>query len=274
MMMVLLIGVSVGTKLTHKLQNHNRNKTTTNVIPVCLPKYLCRQGCCPIKKAIYTIKVVRSVACYRLIIMMKERQICKGKTTPASIKNIENWKLSRRKFVGSIFMAGAMASLPMTHVIGRSVSDTSVLTQNQFSIVKSVQKILYPSDGNGPGAYDVLADSYLLWVLSDERMDPEEIDYIINGIGWVDETAEENFSKGYLQLNPSEKETLIADISKETWGTSWLGVILTFIFEALLSDPQYGGNIDEIGWDWVQHNPGNPRPTEALLYPEIFETVE
>jgi hypothetical protein len=205
--------------------------------------------------------------------MMKERQISKVKTIPENIKNMDDWKLSRRKFMGSIFVAGAMASIPVNQVFGSSVGDVNTLSKNQFLIVKSVQNILYPSDGNGPGAYDVLADSYLLWVLSDKRMDPEEKDYLINGIGWVDETAEENFSKGYLQLTQSEKEILIADISKETWGSSWLGVILTFIFEALLSDPQYGGNTDKIGWDWVHHNPGYPRPTEALLYPEIFVTV-
>ena len=105
-------------------------------------------------------------------------------------------------------------------------------------------------------------------------MDPEEIEYIIDGIGWVDETAEENFSKRYTQLSQREKEELIADISNESWGSSWLSVILTFIFEALLSDPQYGGNPDKIGWDWLKYYPGYPRPTEPLLYPEILTTVE
>ena len=205
--------------------------------------------------------------------MIKENQTSKLKITPDSIKTIDDWKLSRKKFIGSIFMAGTMVGIPMSSVIGSSINGTEILSQNQFSIVESVQKILYPSDGNGPGAYDVMADRYLLWVLSDKRMDPEEKEYIINGIGWVDETAEENFSKDYSQLTLSEKEILLADISKETWGSSWLGVILTFIFEALLSDPQYGGNTDEIGWEWVHHNPGYPRPTEALLYPEIFATV-
>lgn len=205
--------------------------------------------------------------------MIKENQTGKLKIIPDSIKTINEWKLSRKKFIGGIFMAGTIVGIPMTSIIGKTINRTGILTQNQFSIIGSAQKILYPSDGNGPGAYDVMADRYLLWVLSDKRMDPEEKDYIINGIGWVNETAEDTFSKGYSQLTQSEKELLIADISKETWGSSWLGVILTFIFEALLSDPQYGGNTDEIGWDWLQHNLGSPRPTEALLYPEIFVTV-
>jgi len=211
---------------------------------------------------------------HRQIVMSKEKQIRKAKIIPDSIENLGEWRLSRKKFIGGIAMAGFMTNIPIAKAIGSSLVDENTLSQNQFSIIESVQKILYPSDGNGPGAYDVLADKYMLWVLSDVRMDPEEKEYIINGIGWVDETADENFSKGYLQLTQNEKETLIADISKETWGSSWLGVILNFIFEALLSDPQYGGNPDKIGWDWLIHNPGYPRPTEPLLYPEIFVTVD
>ena len=205
--------------------------------------------------------------------MTKEYRRHKSKYIPDKFKNIESWQLSRKKFIGGIFMGGLLASLPTVSMLGKSINTTKILSQNQFSIVASVQKILFPSDGNGPGAYDVMADKYLLWVLSDVRMDPEEKEYIIDGIGWVDETAEENFSKSYTQLSQSEKEELIADISNESWGSSWLSVMLTFIFEALLSDPQYGGNTEEIGWKWLHHNPGYPRPTEALLYPEILKTV-
>lgn len=206
--------------------------------------------------------------------MTKENRKYKSKYIPDTIKDSDAWQLSRKKFMGGMLMGGFLASLlPTVSILGKSIIEIEILSQNQFSIVASVQKILFPSDGDGPGAYDVMADKYLLWVLSDERMDPEEKDYIIDGIGWVDETAEENFSKSYNKLSQSEKETLIDDISNESWGSSWLSVILTFIFEALLSDPQYGGNPDKIGWDWLHHNPGYPRPTKLLLYPEIFKTV-
>ena len=205
--------------------------------------------------------------------MTKESRKYKSKYIPDKIKDNEAWQLSRRRFIGSGFMAGFFASLPSVSVVGNSLDEKDILSQNQFSIVASVQKILFPSDNNGPGAYDVMADKYLLWVLSDIRMDPEEKEYIIDGIGWVDETAEENFSKRFTRLSQREKEKLIADISNESWGSSWLSVVLTFIFEALLSDPQYGGNPNKIGWEWLHHNPGYPRSTQLLLYPEILTTV-
>lgn len=205
--------------------------------------------------------------------MTKENRIVKPKYIPDRFSNIEDWRLSRKKFIGGVFMAGLFVNLPVTSVISKGVGETAVLSSSQFSIVSSVQKILFPSDNNGPGAYDVMADKYLLWVLSDDLMDTEEKEYIIDGIGWVEETAEENFSKKYSELSNNEREKLIDDIAQESWGRSWLGVILTFIFEALLSDPQYGGNPDNIGWDWLRHNPGFPRPTRSLLYPEILKTV-
>lgn len=205
--------------------------------------------------------------------MAKENRKSKLKHIPDKIKDSENLHLSRKKFISSIFVAGLLSNFPSIILTGKTFSETAKLSANRLSIIVSVQSILFPSDNNGPGAYDVMADKYLMWVLSDVRMDPEEIEYIVNGAGWVDETAEENFSKSYVNLSQSEKETLIAEISHEKWGRSWLSVILTFIFEALLSDPQYGGNPDKIGWEWLKHNPGYPRPTKPLLYPEILTTV-
>jgi gluconate 2-dehydrogenase gamma chain len=177
---------------------------------------------------------------------------------------------SRRNFIGGLLAGTVLASGNLKAV---NISSGDILTDDQFQLIRSVQQILLPSDGNGPGAKDIIADTYLLWVLSDIRMDPEEKEYIINGIGWVDETAEEEFSMGYNKLSQEKKEELIEIISREKWGRSWLGVILNFIFEALLSDPQYGGNPDNIGWNWLGYNGGSPRPTIPNLYPEILVTI-
>ena len=186
---------------------------------------------------------------------------------------ISSGNISRRKFVGGIIVASTAATLLPSHLYGRSISDDKLLSNSQYKLISSVQNILFPSDKNGPGAYDIMADKYLEWVLSDIRMDPKERGYIIVGISWVNETSDETYSVPYNKLSQEQKENLIASISKEKWGISWLGVILNFIFEALLSDPQYGSNPKGIGWEWLQHNTGFPRPTAELLYPKIIETV-
>jgi len=173
----------------------------------------------------------------------------------------------------SVIMGGVFSQLPWIKSFGSWQQKASLLSEKQLFIVSSVQEILFPSDENGPGIIEINATEYLVWILSDKNKDPEEIEYIINGIGWVDETANENYSKKYLDLEQSEKEQLISDISNERWGESWLSVILSFIFEALLCDPQYGGNLDNVGSKWLDHHPGQPRPTTELLYPEILTTI-
>ncbi len=205
--------------------------------------------------------------------MNRKKRVSKNKLIPSNLQDHNNWKLSRRKFVENIMVGGVATTLPSLSVFGNDNNHSNSLSNKQFYIITSVQNILYPSDGNGPGAYDVMADRYLDWVLSDKMVDPEEKNYILAGIGWVDETAFETFSEPYNSLSQLQKEELITIISNEKWGKSWLGVMLNFIFEALLSDPKYGGNNDEIGWDWLEHNPGFPRPTKQLLYPEITITI-
>ena len=142
-----------------------------------------------------------------------------------------------------------------------------------MEIVRDVQNLLFPNDGNGPGAKQINSDEYLLWVLSDPRKDPADTKYIIDGIGWVAETAEEEYDKSFAELSAAEKESLVTFMAGKDWGSSWLSIILTYIFEALIADPQYGGNTNESGWEWLNHYPGNPRPTEKLLYGNILNTV-
>ncbi len=152
-------------------------------------------------------------------------------------------------------------------------SNPDLLSSKQLNILRDVQQYLFPNDGNGPGAKQVNAAEYMIWVLSDPQKDPTDTKYITDGIGWVDETADEEYAKPFNELNTAEKETLVAFIAKEAWGSSWLSIILTYIFEATIADPQYGGNTNEDGWKWLNHYPGNPRPIENLLYGNILKTV-
>ena len=205
------------------------------------------------------------------IIMKREHS--KKEKLPKAFKDVKRWQLSRKMFLKSVVFGGVMTQLSWMKVFGSMQQKLSLLSEKQLAILSSVQQILFPPDGNGPGASDIHATEYLLWVLSDPEKDPEEVQYIVNGIGWVDETADETFSKPYNELTQPEKETLIESISHESWGESWLSIILTFIFEALLSDPQYGGNPDGTGWKWLNFTAGQPRPTPELLYPEILTTI-
>jgi len=202
----------------------------------------------------------------------------KHKKIPATLKNIEQWQMSRRHFLKGLLITGTITQIPFLSACLNKNDKNEVLAFGQLNtkqreLMALVQEILFPKDGNGPSASEVNALDYLQWVISDPRMDPGEVEYIFNGIDWLNETAKEIFSELFLNLSQKKKEKIIANIANENWGEKWLSVLLTLIFEALLSDPQYGGNTDSVAWKWLEHYPGYPRPTEHLLYDKIFDEI-
>ena len=53
---------------------------------------------------------------------------------------------------------------------------------------------------------------------------------------------------------------MLRQIEQSNAGQNWLSLLLTYLLEALLADPVYGGNPDGIGWQWLEHQSGFPRP--------------
>ena len=192
------------------------------------------------------------------------------------INQIE-WLQSRRDFVKKMsFLAGA-SSLPW--FIDSCTTKTSNgnrtvnFNSSQFYILSKVHQVLFPKDQFGPGANDFKTVEYLDWVLSDENLDKSDKDYLLNGIKWMEETSDEEFSKSFSVLLDVEIESLISKVVKQDWGESWLSRNLTYIFEAQFSDEFYGSNIGGKGWKWLSHYPGYPRPTSDMIYDEIYETI-
>lgn len=186
----------------------------------------------------------------------------------------EKWLLSRKKFVSTLVLGGAALQLPWLTSCknqSRSPGNTAPLSNHQFKVLQALQNTLFPSDGNGPGAYEINADTYLLWVLNDTQMAPDENQYIIDNLSKFSDYTQKKLKYHFYELNPREQQTIVEDVSQQKWGKRFLSRLLTLIFEALLVDPQYGSNPEEIGWNWLEHNPGPPRPTTALLYPTILE---
>ncbi len=111
-----------------------------------------------------------------------------------------------------------------------------------------------------------------MWVLHDSlNRKTEDNEYIIEGIDWANETAKEIYFTPTIELNTEQKEALVGKFTELNWGKTWSSIMITLIFEALLRDPIYGGNTNEAGWNWLNHTPGFPRPTEELRYERIME---
>ncbi len=190
----------------------------------------------------------------------------------------QNWELSRKTFIRSMLMAGAAVQIPFLNSCGEvenetiKLGKTSPLSENQFLVVRQIQDHLFPEDGNGPGALTVNADRYLLWVLKDPLLNPKEAEYIIKYLDKYRNVCKDTHNKEFTQLSHADQAVFIKAISKEGWGRRWMSRLLTLIFEALLLDPVYGGNPDGVGWKWLNHDPGLPRPNDSNVYPTIMKS--
>ena len=190
----------------------------------------------------------------------------------AVILKINSTTQKRRAFLRNMAFLTAGATLPLGGCfrnpqkkipLGRN---PEILTETEWNTLVAIQDILFPSEKNAPGAREINAASFFQWIISDPLLDPDETGFRKNGITWIEETANENRRKSFIELDDETQEEVLRFAEDTSWGKSWISATLLHLFEALLSDPIYGGNTDEIGWKWLGYVPGIPRPVKGKLY--------
>jgi len=204
---------------------------------------------------------------------MENLKKIRKKPVPNHFQNIENWETNRRTFLRGALLAGAMTQIAtFTSCSAELKESNDLLTAEQSTILDDILNIFFPDDGNGPSAEDINAFGYIMWVLHDSlNRESEDNEYIIEGLGWADDTAQELYFTPFVGLDQEQKEALVGKFTELDWGKSWSSMMITLICEALLLDPLYGGNTNEVGWKWLNHTPGFPRPTEEIRYERIME---
>lgn len=184
--------------------------------------------------------------------------------------------LSRREFLTrSLKTAGSVAILPTLPMLPacseeRAQLQISLPQTEPWATFAAVQLRLFPADGNGPSAADINATLYLKFVLDAKDTDPEERDFIYKGIGWLKELAQQQQQRDFIRCNNEQQTELIRQINQSRSGERWLSYLVTYLLEALLSDPVYGANPDGIGWLWLQHQPGFPQPPADKNYLKLL----
>jgi gluconate 2-dehydrogenase gamma chain len=183
--------------------------------------------------------------------------------------------LTRQEFLrqtGAVtLLAGLLASKP---VVALALGDETLARQtntefgeSQKRVLNAVQMQLFPADGNGPSAEDLHALEYLLWALEDpENIEDGDKEFIVKGISWLEEASRSRYGNSFVQLSSVQQDTILHQIAESSAGENWLSLLLYYLFESLTLDPVYGGNPDGIGWHWLEHQPGFPRPTKETSY--------
>lgn len=185
----------------------------------------------------------------------------------------EEWILSRRKFVASILLGGVAMQLPWITACSDQRTfpkNLHPLNKESFQNLRAVLEVLFPEDDFGPSATDINADSYIVWVLNDPELDPDENKYIIEKLELLNEFSLQEYKTGIFKLSFREQQELVSRALELDWGKRFFSRLLTLTFEALLIHPIYHVNPNEIGWKWLNHEPGFPRARKELSYPQIL----
>jgi len=181
--------------------------------------------------------------------------------------------ITRRQFIQAI--TALSVSWPMTGIaglnnLGASYEDAYKNLTDPWLTLADVQEHLFPADDSSeqasPGAKDIAALRFLRNMLNAPDTDTEEKSFILNGVNWLNDLSEKNYQSKFVQLNSENKETILRQIETSNAGSRWLSLMMSYLIEALLSDPVYGGNKDQQGWKWLEHIPGFPTPTVDKVY--------
>lgn len=161
--------------------------------------------------------------------------------------------ITRRIFITSTILAGtALALLPQ--------GATTPIKIEPFKVIEAVQEVLFPKGLQAPSASEFGATNYLAIVSTHSSFWAEDLKFLAYGAELL--MQEEN---DFLSMSPKERDKALRDfVSKSAKGESWVSLLLFYTIEALLSDPIYGGNKNELGWKWLGHNSGQPQPKKLF----------
>ncbi|HHH89454.1 MAG TPA: gluconate 2-dehydrogenase subunit 3 family protein [Aliiroseovarius sp.] len=134
------------------------------------------------------------------------------------------------------------------------------LTPAQWDLVALIQEHLLPTEADSPGAQTIHARRYLQSVLNEPRHDPGDRRFLLQGLTDLDALAVKRYRHRFFTLDHGQRETLLREYERSRDGHRWLRMLLDYLMEALLTDPVYGGNPQGVGWKWLRHTPGFPRP--------------
>jgi gluconate 2-dehydrogenase gamma chain len=180
--------------------------------------------------------------------------------------------VKRRYFlkVGSLTVLGARTPPACADAVAALPGPSGrVLSPTQWATIAAVQDHLLPSEPDAPGAREVNATAYLDRTLADPEFDPDIKRFILQGIGWLEEISQEQEGSAFPRVVPARREDLLRKIAGTRAGERWLSRLVTYCLEAMLADPLYGGNPGGIGWKWLEHDPGQPRPTPEKIYGQL-----
>lgn len=132
----------------------------------------------------------------------------------------------------------------------------------------AAQDRLLPSGPDSPGASDVNAIGYLDALMSSDYINERSKTMIREGTASLNKRARYLGAAEYAKLTPEQQDAQIRGYEDYLGGVQWINKLLAYTLEGFFGDPVHGSNVNELGWKWIEHRPGTPRPTVPGWRPE------
>jgi len=175
--------------------------------------------------------------------------------------------MNRRHFLSRSLLAASLPLVPGATTWAKVLPELSEgaagLSRRQWETLAALQDHLLPSEPDAPGAREVHATAYLYYTLTAPGTKPVEQTFIREGLERLERVVAGIGEKSFIELDEAGRETALRRLEQDKVGQHWLAEVLNFLLESLLADPLYGGNPDTIGWRWLEHTPGFPRPPKG-----------
>lgn len=156
------------------------------------------------------------------------------------------------------------AIVPIAAIRSAAQAPAPALTPDQLKLLDAFTDRLIPKDGNGPGASECGAASYIDRQLSGYLAGEKAA--FVQGLAAVDAFAQKSQGKPFVELTPEAKDAVLTEMDNGT-ATGFTPNSRTFFsrvrrltLEGTFSDPYYGGNKGFAGWDLI----GYPGPRLAV----------
>lgn len=164
--------------------------------------------------------------------------------------------MKRRKFL----ILGSALGLS-SYIQAKEISPFEKIFEEVEPILIAVQEHMFPEGGKLPSARSMNATEFLFETMMHKSFDKDIKAFVVEGAKELEKREKGRF----LSMTQKEKEIALRDYEETNYGRSWLSRIMTLTMEGLFSDPIYGSNIKEAGWQALSSYGGFPRPKTRYI---------
>ena len=127
--------------------------------------------------------------------------------------------------------------------------------------LSAVQEHLFPEGSKLPSAKSMKVTQFLFETMMHWSFDKDIKAFVLEGA----EELEKREKGQFVSMSYEEKEKALRAYEETNYGANWLSRIMTLTMEGLFSNPIYGSNIKEAGWQAISSYGGFPRPKTKYI---------